>query len=190
MTRRRIAAAALGCASALALGLSAPTASAEPAWVRGEVKVNYRSAAFPTATALGLLKTGDAVEVVERKGGWARIQLPNGAGGWLPETMLDAQAPPLERLAQLEGEVGGLRDQLASAQKELDTLRARNVELENQRAEREQVMQQLTDENSDLRAGERWPYLVTGASILGAGMLVGALVARSSARRSGPRIRF
>ena len=50
-------------------------------------------------------------------------------------------------------------------------------------------MRRLSEENRDLRAGERWPYLVTGAGILGIGLAVGLLV-RGGTRRSSSRIRF
>ena len=48
----------------------------------------------------------------------------------------------------------------------------------------------LTRENDKLRAGARWPYMIAGASILGAGMLLGAILHASSARRPRPRVRL
>jgi SH3 domain protein len=158
--------------------------------VRAELKINFRASPSPGSTALGLVSTGDRVTVVERRGSWARVQVEGGAGGWLPASALDASAPPLERLAQLEGEVTKLRAELATALRDRDEARARNAELDDRDRDRDDRFQQLSEENRVLRAGERWPYLVTGASILGAGMIVGALVRGWTARRMGPRIRF
>jgi len=165
-------------------------AADDPAWVRGELRVNFRASPLPTAVPMGVLKTGDAVSVVERKGGWARIQLPNGSGGWLPESFLDAQPPPALHAEQIQTELASLRQQLATVTRERDELREQNAQVGASQAEREAAVRQLTEENRDLRAGQRWPYLITGGAILGAGMLAGALVARSSGRRSSPRIRF
>jgi hypothetical protein len=50
-------------------------------------------------------------------------------------------------------------------------------------------MRRLKDENRDLRAGERWPYLVTGAAILGIGFVLGRILFRGGSRRSYSRIR-
>jgi len=165
-------------------------AAEDSAWVRGELRVNFRAAPLPAAPPIGVVKTGDAVSVVERKAGWARIQLPNGSGGWLPESFLDTQPPPVQHAEAMESELASLRQQLATVTRERDELREQNAQVGASQAEREAAVRQLTEENRDLRSGQRWPYLITGGAILGAGMLVGALVARSSGRRSSPRIRF
>ena len=174
------------------VGAALPCVAAadDPAWVRGEVRVNFRASPLPAAPPIGVVKTGDAVSVVERKAGWARIQLPNGSGGWLPESFLDSQPPPAQHAETMESELTSLRQQLATVTRERDELREQNAQVGASQAEREAAVRQLTEENRDLRAGERWPYLITGGAILGVGMLVGALVARSSGRRSSPRIRF
>jgi uncharacterized protein YgiM (DUF1202 family) len=182
-------AAILGIA-VLILAAGRGAAAADTAWVRGETRTNFRAAPLASAPALGVVKTGDAVTVLERKAGWSRIQVPGGASGWLPDTLLDAQAPPTQHLTQLESELASLREQLAAATHERDELREQNAQVRASQSEREAAVRQLTEENRDLRAGERWPYLITGAAILGAGILVGALVNRASGRRSTSRIRF
>jgi uncharacterized protein YgiM (DUF1202 family) len=158
--------------------------------VRGELRVNFRAAPLPTSTLLGVVKTGEPVSVVERRSGWARIQLPNGSGGWLPEGFLDSQPPAAQHAEEMQAELAALRQQLVAVTRERDELREQSTQIGASQAEREATVRQLTEENRDLRAGERWPYLITGGAILGAGMLVGALVARSSGRRSSPRLRF
>ncbi|HTY17774.1 MAG TPA: TIGR04211 family SH3 domain-containing protein [Myxococcota bacterium] len=188
---RKLRATILGIAIGMACAvLPGGAAADEPAWVRGEVRVNFRASPLPNATPLGVVKTGDPVSVIERKNGWARIQLPNGPGGWLPESFLDSQPPLVQHAEEVQSQLASLREQLAAATRERDELREQNTQLGTSQAEREAAVRQLTEENRDLRAGERWPYLITGGAILGAGMLVGALVARSSGRRSSPRIRF
>lgn len=168
----------------------APPTPAETAWVRGEVKVNFRASTSPQATPLGIVTTGDQVIVLERKGSWARVQVEDGSAGWLPASYLHAEAPPLERAALLEGELTAVREELALAQREIETLQGRDEQLSARASEREAAFEQLEEENRDLRAGERWPYMVTGAAILGAGLTAGLLLRGGASRRNSARIRF
>jgi len=166
-------------------------APSETAWVRGEVRMNFRATPSPSATPMGIVATGDQVVVLERRGGWARIRVASGEAGWLPESMLGAEAPPVERVAQLEAELASVRQELSVAQREIETLQRRDEEREARTSERETAFEQLEEENRDLRAGERWPYMVTGASILGAGLTAGFLMRGGASRRGGGgRIRF
>lgn len=166
-----------------------PPAPSERAWVRSELKVNFRASATPSSTALGVLTTGDGVGVIERKNGWARILVGESTIGWLPESYLDAEPPPKEHVAQLEVQVGELQKNLDEAEREAASLRGQIAELSGKDAERDEAMRRLREENRDLRAGERWPYLVTGAGILGIGITVG-LFLRGGSRRSSSRLRY
>ncbi len=166
----------------------APAPPSEQAWVRGEVHVNFRANASPTSAPVGVVKTGEQVGVFERRGEWARIQLGD-AIGWLPTSFLDSKPPPLEHVARLEAQVADLQAKLDAAVNEAGEDRERIERLSTADAERAEAMRRLSEENRDLRAGERWPYLVTGAGILGIGLAVGLLV-RSGTRRSSSRIRF
>lgn len=161
----------------------------ERAWIRSELKVNFRASASPSGTALGVLTTGDGVGVIERKNGWARILVGESTIGWLPESYLDAEPPPKEHLAQLEAQVAELQKNLDEAEREGASLRGQVAELSGKDAERDEAMRRLREENRDLRAGERWPYLVTGAGILGIGVTVG-LFLRGGSRRSYSRLRY
>jgi hypothetical protein len=165
-----------------------PPPPSEQAWVRGELRATFRLNASPTSAAVGIAKTGDQVGVHERRGDWARIQLGESSG-WLPSSFLDPQPPPREHIAQLEAQVADLQAKLDAATSQASEQNARVDQLAIADAERTEAMRRLSDENRDLRAGERWPYLVTGAGILGIGLAVGLLL-RGSTRRSSSRIRF
>jgi hypothetical protein len=84
----------------------------------------------------------------------------------------------------------GLREELAAAYREITALEASQEALEARDAEREALFQQLDEENRVLRAGERWPFLIMGAAILGAGFIGGLLMRGGAGRRSSSRIRF
>lgn len=179
-----------GEAAPAAEAAALPAAAETIAWVRGELKLNYRSAPSNQATPLGIVTTGDQVVVLERRGSWTRIRVANGDTGWVPDGVLVAEAPPVERVAQLEAELAAVREELAVAQREIETLQRRDEEREARAREREAAFEQLEQENRDLRAGERWPYMITGASILGAGLTAGLLIRGGASRRASGRIRF
>jgi hypothetical protein len=168
---------------------AAPPAPSERAWIRTELKVNFRASASPSGAALGVLTTGEGVGVIERKNGWARILVGENTIGWLPESYLDAEPPPKEHVAQLTAQVTELQGNLDEAEREAASLRGQIAELSGKDAERDEAMRRLREENRDLRAGERWPYLVTGAGILGIGVTVG-LFLRGGSRRSYSRLRY
>jgi uncharacterized protein YgiM (DUF1202 family) len=163
---------------------------AAKAWVRPEIRVNFRAAAANDATPLGVVKTGDEVRVLERQSGWARIRTSDGATGWIPESFLDTAAPPTAAVADLQEQIDALRGQIEALTRARDDARAEAAALQTRDQEHEQRLRHLADENRDLRAGERWPYMLTGASILGVGMVVGFLLRMGSSRRSSSRIRF
>jgi hypothetical protein len=167
----------------------APAPPPEPAWVSGELRMNFRALPSPTSTPLGVVKTGDEVRVLERRGSWARVQVGDGSSGWLPDSALAAVPPPREHVAQLEARVAELQQKLGAADRDAASLRAQVAELSGKDAEREEAMRRLRDENRDLRAGERWPYLITGAAILGIGFVLGRILFRGGSRRSYSRIR-
>lgn len=161
----------------------------ERAWVRGEVRFNYRTSASPTATPLGVLTTGEGVGVIERRNGWARILVGENSVGWVPETYLAAEPPPVEHVAMLEAQVAELQKNLDEVEREAASLRSQVAESSGKDAERDQEMRRLRDENRDLQAGERWPYLVMGAGILASGFVAG-LIFRGGSRRSSARLRY
>jgi uncharacterized protein YgiM (DUF1202 family) len=162
----------------------------EKSWIRGSLKLNFRSAPNAQATPLGILETGDAVAILERRSDWVRIETDDEQTGWIPESYLDPEGPETERLRELEGELTGLREELAAAYREITALEASQETLEARDAEREALFQQLDEENRVLRAGERWPFLIMGAAILGAGFIGGLLMRGGAGRRSSSRIRF
>ncbi len=165
-----------------------PAQPTEQAWVRGELRTNFRANPTPNSTPMGVVKTGDQVGVFERRGDWARI-LVGELVGWIPSSYLDSTPPPHERVAMLEAQVADLQTQLDAAAHQASEAKARIEQLAVTDSEREAAMRRLSDENRDLKAGERWPYLVTGAGILGIGLAVGLLL-RGGTRRPSSRIRF
>ena len=142
-----------------------------------------------TARRSACSKTGDAVIVLERRGDWTRIEVGETAG-WIPgfvSRCFAAAAPSTSRCSKRRSPSFRRNSTPRSARRAADKERLEQLAVTD--AERETAMRRMSEENRDLRAGERWPYLVTGAGILGIGLAVGLLL-RGGTRRSSSRIRF
>ena len=181
-----------GClAVAVALGLlaAAPDVAVAQtrAWVSGDRVLNLRTGAREDDRAIGVLRTGDEVTLLARDGGWAQIRDSRERTGWVLSAYLQSEPP---RAFVLEERLKGLRSELDAARQEVEALRAENEGLITTDQERDIEVQRLTRDNLELRAGERWPFLIAGASILGVGVLVGMILHWATAKRSQPRIRF
>ena len=170
---------------ALAGVLVAGEARAERAWIRGEVRLNLRAEPETHYRILDVVKTGDRVEVLERRGDWVKLREPDGNEGWIRAGYLQSEPPPSVLVTRLETELSTLGDRMVRAQAELASLRSAKQALDG----RQDEIEQLRLENRALGAAERWSEWITGAAILAAGMLIGGALQRSGNRRAG-RIRL
>ena len=173
----------------LALLVTVPVL-AEPAWVSGEVRLNLRSGPGNQFRILGVLTTGDSLQVLERTEKWTKIRTAEGEEGWIPGGYLNPQPPPAIRLEELEAEAASLRSVLESAEAEASGLRRQSEELSANDSEQKAEIERLTKENYRLHAGERWAEWITGALVLSTGMALGALLSRISSRRGRQRLRL
>ncbi len=167
---------------------AAPTVATAQAWVSGDRVLNLRTGAGENDHAIGVLRTGDPVTILRRDGGWVEVRDERGREGWVLGSYLTNEAPPRVLLAD---RVSELEAELASARGEADSLRGDNETLRSADAEAALEIERLTRENMEYKAGERWPFLITGASILAAGMVLGLIGQWVFSKRSrGGRIRF
>jgi len=182
-----------GALLALALGLGLLTAAparAEQAFVRGEVRLNLRTGPGTQFRIQDVVTTGDQLEVLQRGDGWTQVRLPGGTAGWIPEGYLQPEPPPGARLEQLETQVVELQQRLEETTRQARSLREENQAIAQRDDQQQAEIERLTMENLELTAGARWPEWITGASILGVGMLLGALLHRNATRRPSTRIRI
>jgi len=174
--------------------LAAPVDAADKGWVRGEIRLNIRTGPGTQFKIVGVAKTGDGVDILERVENWTKVSVADDTGkvrqGWIPEGYLNPVPPPTLRLSQAESEVSRLSEQLESIREQAQALDSTAQKLAEQESSQAAEIEQLTRENIRLRAGDRYPEWITGASILAAGMLLGSLLHRASTRRQQTRIRL
>jgi len=176
------------------LFISASPVSAEQAWMKG-APLNLRSGPDGGNRIIGYVKTGEAVTILERKDSWTKVRLKDSRTGkdkegWIREGYLNAVAPPTIRLEHAESRVAQLDAELTELRESTEKLRSNNTILSTQDGEQQSKIKQLTMENMELRAGARYPEWIAGACIFAAGMILGAILHRNSARRQPSRIRL
>jgi uncharacterized protein YgiM (DUF1202 family) len=183
---RRATTAALLCG--LLLG-PVSAARAETVWATG-APIELRSGATLGHRVLGLVAPGERLELLSQGDGWMRVRTGAGKEGWVNGAHVNAVAPPMERVRELETEAARVEAELAGLSAEREKLRASSGELETRDAERTAELDRLLRENARLSAGERWTEWLTGAGILACGMVGGALLRGFLAGRRATRIRL
>jgi SH3 domain protein len=156
----------------------------QEAWISGDVKLNVRTGPSTSHRIVAGLATGDNVLILARADSWTQVRTGKGKEGWIPAGYLNSTPPPHIRLEQLESELSSTLEQLTLVTSEAERLREENVTLADRDGEQQSSIRSLTEENLDLKAGARWPYLISGASILGVGMVMGLVMGRSGKKKS------
>lgn len=195
-------------------------ALAEPMYITDRIEASVRSGKGLAAGSkyLGVVRTGDVVEVLATDGEYAQIRLANGTEGWLHTRYLTAAQPmdsekfkeknksAQEELTRLREEKAGLetlRNQQALKMKEdaaaFEELKAGCADYVKGRAEIEKAQKevsahkesiaQLTKENEALAQNTRLMWFIFGAAAVLCGFIIG-LWLQSLRNRRKPRISF
>ncbi len=178
----------LAMLATLALAPAGPVQAEQEAWIRGDVKLNVRTGPSTGHRIVDGVETGDNVLILARADSWTQVRTQQGKEGWIPAGYLDSTPPPHVRLQQLESELASTLEQLTLLTSEAERLREENESLASRDEDQQSSIRSLTEENLDHKAGARWPYLISGASILGIGMLVGLGMGRSGKKKTRIRI--
>lgn len=93
------------------------TAGAQTQYVVEQVVVAVTSSPDGAGERIAQIKSGDAVEVLERQGEEAHVRLAGGQEGWMRASYLSPEPP-------LRGQLAALSAQLAAATQEVTRLKA------------------------------------------------------------------
>jgi SH3 domain protein len=186
----------------LFLPLTAPAATAPPGqFISDQITVTMRERPSNDGAPIGLVKSGARVVVLESLGpdSFTRIRSAEGREGWVPSRFVSGEPAARDQLEPLRGErdqanarVHALEQQLQSAQEQLAKARpAFDLSQENEklRAAAAESKRDIEDaqQRFDLERSQR-RTLVTGGSLVAAGMLLGLVLpflGRGKKRRYG-----
>jgi len=177
---------------------------AETMYITDRVEASLRTGKGLAAGSqyLGVVRTGDKVEVLATEGEYARVVVASGAEGWLHTRYLSATQPVdsekyREKIKALQDELNGikeektgleaLRDQQAAKLREADTayenLKAGCAEYTKSRAEIDkaqkelqvtnEVVAQLKRENEELMQNTQLMWFIFGSAAVLCGFIIG-----------------
>lgn len=106
---------------------TAPAIHAETLYVIEQLVVNVNSAPDATGERVATIKSGEAVEVLDRQGDQVHVHLPSGTEGWVRKSYLSTDEPLQHRLTERTAEVEKLKQEVARLQGDLAAARAPSV---------------------------------------------------------------
>ena len=98
---------------------AASAAHAETLYVVEQLVVNVNSAPDATGERIATIKSGDAVEVLDRQGDQIHVHLANGTDGWVRKSYLATDEPLRVRLTERTSEVEKLKQDVTRLEGEL-----------------------------------------------------------------------
>ncbi len=109
--------------------------AAETAYVVDVIRVSVRSGPANDQKPVGLVESGNAVEVLKPGEEWSLVRLPNGTEGYVLSRYLTNVQPAKFRLDQLQERQRALSAQVAAAAEETARLKAENERLADSQKE-------------------------------------------------------
>jgi SH3 domain-containing protein len=99
------------------------TVHAETQYVIEQLVVNVNSAPDASGQRVATIKSGEAVEVLDKQGDQIHVHLANGTEGWVRKSYLSVEEPLQHRLNERNAEVEKLKQDVARLEGELATAR-------------------------------------------------------------------
>lgn len=185
--------------------LAAGPGAAETAYVTDMLQLELYDNFELTGGIKRKLRSGDRMEILERRNRKARVRLDDGTTGWVKSLYIVTKEPARTRVNQLETEIEQLRTVVAELRAELQTQQDRVAELEGDetgatqriaaaeaaaaqaRADSDALRQQLGRYNASVPLG----WFVAGLVVM---LLLGGALgwywvdSRSRARHGGYRV--
>ncbi|MNO43354.1 SH3 domain-containing protein [compost metagenome] len=187
-----------GSLIAALFALAAPVHAEEPAsdtrWVSDSLSTYVRSGPTDGHRIVGNLKSGQKLTLVGSQGNYSQVRGQSGDLVWILSSDLQSVPGQSERLPQLDAQVAELSGQLKTiddswktrVQGMQETLDSRKQLIDELQARNQALNEQLDQSQSDLRDTQArlgdenkqvmMRYMVYGASIAGAGLLLGLIM--------------
>jgi SH3 domain protein len=164
-------------------------AEGRPAYISDDVSVVIRDKADNNAGTIGSLKSGAHITVLETLGtdSFARIRTDDGREGWITARYISDQPAAREQLGSLRQQLDQAHAQAEALQSSLNTAQEQLArvkpalehadEFDRKRADLDQREQHLgeLERGYDQEAARR-ETLISGAVLVGAGILLGLLL--------------
>jgi len=126
-------------------------ALAETWYVTDSLEITLRTGPELDRKITAMLKSGQAMEIVEKGEEWSRVQLPSGKEGWVLNRFIQAELPLKVQLADLRKKYDDLMAGAAEPLKKLKEVNAENTRLQRNLAQTKRDLGELQKSYADLR---------------------------------------
>ena len=124
---------------------------AETRYVSDVLYVSLRDQPADPAKILRTLRSGTAVEVLERQGGYARVRTEDGLEGWVRAKFLVDEPIARDKLRQAEARLARLEQENQALREKLKALEGKLAEADKERKRLESLRQRLEGELARLK---------------------------------------
>ena len=144
------------CRRSVALAISvvvlwANSVQAETMYVTDMLQLELYGTMDMNGRSLKRLRSGDSMEVLHREGRIARVQLPDGATGWVKSLYLVDKEPARTRVNKIEKEAAAALEKASLLEKKLADREAELQGLQSTKAGSEEQKQAIQGELESLR---------------------------------------
>ncbi|MDY6863111.1 MAG: TIGR04211 family SH3 domain-containing protein [Thermodesulfobacteriota bacterium] len=130
-----------------------PSSFGETWYVKDQLKLTIRAGEGTQYRILGLLSSGDSVEVIEIKDGWAEIRLGEDKKGWVLARYLSKSIPKTAKYNEMEIKIKDQSVKLKQLKTERDELKKENKDLKEQLLKEKEKTEQLSRNYEELKEG-------------------------------------
>jgi len=116
-------------AGVVTLFFIATMAQAETRYVTDQMQITFRTGPGTDRKILSLLRSGQAVAVLQPEGDWAKVRLQNGKEGWVLQRYLSGEVPCRIRIKDIGQALEELKTEQAALQKTHQQLEADKAKL-------------------------------------------------------------
>lgn len=169
---------------AMAAMIATSVASAETVYIKEDWRIGFYTEPDSNSAGIGLLRMGQALEVVEIGPDYSKIRTENGSEGWVDNRYIVETPTVVQQLAERERQIERLEDQvetLASDSGE-DQWQAALKEERLARETAQEKLEAVSRENQKLREqldpDARLEATITAITLCLVGLVVGFVVGR------------
>ncbi|MFH7321279.1 TIGR04211 family SH3 domain-containing protein [Desulfurivibrio sp. D14AmB] len=134
---------------------TALTAFAETRYVTDQLEATFRSGPGNQYRIIGMISTGQRLELMETDGEWSRVEIPGRQDGWVRTQYLQPEPPARQALQATTDRLKSTEAERDSQRKENDRLNRLNRELEESLRQTEGRLQRATADYEKLQTDSR-----------------------------------
>ena len=166
------------------------SASVQAAFIADDVQLFMHSGPSYEYRISGRVRSGEAVEILEKSGDYTKVRLESGKDGWVPTRYIAEgrsaleELPVLQRtLAEREVEVKQQSDEIQLLRQRVKTLETENKSFTEQVVKRDTQIRDLQFELQNMDQSNLMRWLTHGGLIALAGVIIGLIIPNLPKRR-------